>query len=71
MEKITIESIPGMGGGRIKEMVEEVNSSMIYLISCKNLYKWHYILLPRTTIKKLKRKCGINYNGIVFSYKEE
>jgi hypothetical protein len=31
---IPAESIPGTGGGEIKE---GVNSSMIYLIHCKNL----------------------------------
>jgi hypothetical protein len=29
-----------------------VNSSMIYLIQCKNLYKCYNVLLPSTAIKK-------------------
>jgi hypothetical protein len=30
-------------------MVERVNSSIIYLTYCKNLYKCHNVLLPSTT----------------------
>jgi hypothetical protein len=33
-----VETIPGMGGGKIKE---EVNSSMMYLIYCMNFCKCH------------------------------
>jgi hypothetical protein len=29
-----VETIPGMGGGKIKENDEGVNSSMIYLLYC-------------------------------------
>jgi hypothetical protein len=32
-----VETIPGMRGRVIKEKVEGVNSSMIYLIYCKEL----------------------------------
>jgi hypothetical protein len=45
---IPVQTIPGMGGG--------VNSSMIYLIYCKSLYKCHNISLPSTTIKTIKEK---------------
>jgi hypothetical protein len=34
--------------------VEGVNSSMIYLIHCKNLYKCYNVSPPSTTIKKEK-----------------
>jgi folate-dependent phosphoribosylglycinamide formyltransferase PurN len=34
-------------------MVEWVNSSIIYLIYCKNLYKYHNVSSPSTTIKKI------------------
>jgi hypothetical protein len=37
-------------------MVEGVNSGMIYLIYCKNFYKWHNVPPSGTTIKK-KKKC--------------
>jgi hypothetical protein len=33
-----------------------VNSSMIYLIYCKNFCKCHNVPLPSTTIKKGKKK---------------
>jgi hypothetical protein len=35
--------------------VEGVNSSMIYLIHCKNLCKCYNVPPPRTTIKKKKK----------------
>jgi hypothetical protein len=38
--------------GRIKEKGRGVNSSMIYLIYCKNLCKYHNVPLPSTTILK-------------------
>jgi hypothetical protein len=37
-----VETIPGMGEGRIKEMIEEVNSTMTY---CKYFCKCHTVLL--------------------------
>jgi hypothetical protein len=36
--------------------VEGENSSMIYLIHCKNLCKWHNVPTPSTTIKDEKEK---------------
>jgi hypothetical protein len=36
---IPVETIPGIGRERIKESGEEVNSSTMYLIHCKNLCK--------------------------------
>jgi hypothetical protein len=43
-----------MGEGRIKEN-DRVNSTMIYLIYCKNFCKCHNISPPSTTIKKKKK----------------
>jgi hypothetical protein len=37
-------------------MVEGVNSSMIYLIHCKNFYKCHNVHSPSPTIKKERKK---------------
>jgi hypothetical protein len=38
-------------------MAEEVNSSMIFLINCKNLCKHHNVPKPRTIIKgKMQKK---------------
>jgi hypothetical protein len=34
-----VETTPGMEGGSRKRAVEGVNSNVIYLIHCKNLYK--------------------------------
>jgi hypothetical protein len=44
------EIIPGMGG--IKENGGGLNSSMIYLIYCKNFCKCHNVPQPSTIIKK-------------------
>jgi hypothetical protein len=45
-----VETIPGMGGEGNKGEWGEVNSSMIYLIYCKNFCKY-YNVTP-STIKK-------------------
>jgi hypothetical protein len=50
--KIPVKGTPGIGGGGIKEKVEGVNSCMIYLIHCKNLYKCHNVPPSSTTIKE-------------------
>jgi hypothetical protein len=47
---ITVENIPGIGGGRDKD------SSLIYLIHCKNICKCHNIPPSSTTINKQKNK---------------
>jgi hypothetical protein len=39
-------------------MMVGVNSSMLHLIYCKNIYKCHNVLPPSTTIKKKKKKEG-------------
>jgi hypothetical protein len=48
------EIIPGMGG--IKENGGGLNSSMIYLIYCKNFCKCHNVPQPSTIIKKKLKK---------------
>jgi hypothetical protein len=40
-----------------RRTVEEVNSSMIYLIHCKNLCKCYNVPPPSTTIKNNMWKC--------------
>jgi hypothetical protein len=50
----TVETIPGIGEGRKKESGGGVNSSMIYLIHCKNFCKSHNVLPPSSIIKKKK-----------------
>jgi hypothetical protein len=49
---IPVETTPGIGEGRRRRMVEEVNSCMIYLIHCDNLCKCHNVPPPITTIKE-------------------
>jgi hypothetical protein len=44
-------------GGWWKRAVEGVNSSMIYLIHCKNLCKCCNVPLPSTTIKIRNKSC--------------
>jgi hypothetical protein len=46
-----VETIPRTVRGRIKENDGGVNSSMIYLIYCKNICKYHNVP-PPSTIKK-------------------
>jgi hypothetical protein len=46
-----VETFPGMGGA-----VKGVNSSMIYLIKCKNLCKFYNVPSHTTTIKKQYKK---------------
>jgi hypothetical protein len=43
---ISAETIPGMGEGRYKRIMEGVNLSMIYLIYCKNFYKCYNVPPP-------------------------
>jgi hypothetical protein len=38
-------------GEEIKENMEGVNSSIMYLVHCKNLRKWHNVLPHITKIK--------------------
>jgi hypothetical protein len=53
---IPFGTIPGMGGGG------GVNSSMIYLIHCKNFCKYHNAPPPSTIIKKCIGSMPQNYN---------
>jgi hypothetical protein len=49
---IPVEAIPGIGVEGMKKSGEGINSCMIYLIYCKNLYKCHNVPPPITTIKE-------------------
>jgi hypothetical protein len=49
---ITVETVPGIDGGGMKESSGGVNSSMIYLIHCKNLCKCYNVPPPCAKIKK-------------------
>jgi hypothetical protein len=49
---IPVETTPGIGRGDKGKWWRGVNSTMIYLIHCKNFCKCHNVLPPRTTIKK-------------------
>jgi hypothetical protein len=40
---IPVGTIPGIGGGELRLAVEGVNSSVVYLIHCKNPCKCHNI----------------------------
>jgi hypothetical protein len=52
---ISVEIIPGIGDRReIIVVVEGVNSSMMYLVHCKNLCKWPNVHPPSTTIQEKK-----------------
>jgi hypothetical protein len=53
---ILVKTVPGIGGGRIKESSGGVNSSMIYLMHFKNLCKCHNAPPPSTIKKKIKIK---------------
>jgi hypothetical protein len=50
---IPAETVPGIREGRDeRQQWRGVNSSMIYLIHCKNLCKCYSVPPPSTTIKK-------------------
>jgi hypothetical protein len=51
-----IETIPGLGRGVIKENDGGVNSSMIYLLYCRNISKCHNAPTHSTTIKNFFKK---------------
>jgi hypothetical protein len=48
---IPVENVSGIREGKMRA-VEGVNSSMIYLIYCKNLCKCYNVPPPSTAIKK-------------------
>jgi hypothetical protein len=45
---IPVGTLPGLRGGGGKRAEEGVNSS-VYLLHCKNLWKYSNVSLPRTT----------------------
>jgi hypothetical protein len=45
-KKDALYKVKKVGEGEIKESSGEVNSSMIYLIHCKNFYKSHNVPPP-------------------------
>jgi hypothetical protein len=53
---ILVESFPGNMVGGDERVVMGVNSSMIYLINCKNLCRCYHVPPLSTTIKKIKIK---------------
>jgi hypothetical protein len=54
---IPVETVLGIKGGEDERAVERVNSSMIYLIHCKNLCK--YSNVPQLSTVKKKRALPI------------
>jgi hypothetical protein len=54
VKMIPIETILGMGRGEIKESVERVNSSTIYLIHSKSFCKCHNVCSTQHNNKKNK-----------------
>jgi hypothetical protein len=59
VKMIPVETILGIGGGRIKESGGGVNPIMIRLIYCKDLCKCHNVPPPSTTIKGNKKEICI------------
>jgi hypothetical protein len=68
---IPVQTIPGMGEGEIKKMMEGVDSSMMYLIYCMNIYKCHNapptqhnnkkMTPPPTHTQKILRPTDLDY----------
>jgi hypothetical protein len=52
-QRIKIATVPGIREGRIGESIVGVNSSMIYLMQCKNLWKCYNVLSPSITTTKV------------------
>jgi hypothetical protein len=50
---VSVETTPAMGRGEIKDNDVGVNSTLIYLIYCKNFCKCYSVPPLSTTIKKL------------------
>jgi hypothetical protein len=63
---IPVETVPGIKGGGGERAVEVGNSSMIYLIHCKNLCKCYNLPPPSTTIVKKRRK-QIYWHEVVYN----
>jgi hypothetical protein len=51
---ILVETIPGIGGRGIKEEVEGLNSSLMYLIHCEILCKCHNVPIQHNNKEKIK-----------------
>jgi hypothetical protein len=51
---IPVDTVPGIRGEGMKESSGGVNSSMIYLIHCKNLCKCHSVPHPAQQLKIFK-----------------
>jgi hypothetical protein len=51
VKMIPVETVPGMGGGEIKENCRRVNSSMIYLMYYKNFCKSYNVPHSSTILK--------------------
>jgi hypothetical protein len=54
---IHIETIPGMGQEEQRRMLEDLNSSMIHLICCKNFCKCHLAQQNKRQMNKKKKEC--------------
>jgi hypothetical protein len=52
-QRIKIATVPGIREGRIGESIVGVNSSMIYLMQCKNLWKCYNVLSSSITTTKI------------------
>jgi hypothetical protein len=61
---IPVETVLGIWGGGMKRTEEWVNSSMIYLIHCKNFYKCHNVF-PHSTTIVIKMDCCLNIFSII------
>jgi hypothetical protein len=63
---IPVETVPGIRGGGAKgEWWRGRNSSLIYLIHCKNLCKCHSVPPPSTSVKEKNKITG---NPTIESY---
>jgi hypothetical protein len=65
-----VETVLGIRGGRVEERSRGGNSSMIYLIHCKNLCICYNVPTPSTIIKKWLHRCvwllrKIKWKGIL------
>jgi hypothetical protein len=59
MKLVTIETVPGIRGGGDRA-VDGVNSSMIYLLYCRNFCKCYNIPPPSTIITKKAADSPLN-----------
>jgi hypothetical protein len=59
------ETVLGMEGGIDKREMEGINSSMMYLIYCKNFYKCHNVP-PPSTIKNFLNTALIIFRLFIY-----